>query len=458
MNFYYVEKQITDLHLSKFLNLDLYSKISFMRSNFKKIIIDSLPPSLDVTFISEEDLLNSQIDLSGIFWCSNIIFLNSEIQEIFIKKIKNSIFPLIFGDLDGYIFHGRLSELRLALNKEPDGKFISLKNETHLKSILRISDFKALISENSQTRYFNEIISDNGKFIKKSHEIEKLESEYIFLKNVPNDLKKYYVKVFDFSKNKKIASYSMEKLLGIDLSITLINGSMDSKDIINILNILKNYFQDVKKYGTKTKCDTLSFMTNKNNVRHDELKSWKSYGRLDSFINFHTAFSGINNLVICSNNALIKNKSTLNKSNSFFSHGDLCFSNMVFSEEKNEITFIDPRGSQNGDAFRSPYYDLAKISHSLLGGYDYIINNITMIQFDDKMRATINFNGCMNSDNNTLFTDFADSLGYDIKLIRIVEASLFLSMLPLHTDDEKKVFMLALRASEILSLNSTGIL
>ena len=39
-------------------------------------------------------------------------------------------------------------------------------------------------------------------------------------------------------------------------------------------------------------------------------------------------------------------------------------------------------------------------------------------------------------------------------IVRLVEASLFASMLPLHTDDEKKVFMLAIRASEILTLLS----
>jgi hypothetical protein len=37
-------------------------------------------------------------------------------------------------------------------------------------------------------------------------------------------------------------------------------------------------------------------------------------------------------------------------------------------------------------------------------------------------------------------------------LVRKVEASLFISMLPLHIDDERKLFMLALRASELLKL------
>ena len=458
MNFYYVEKKIIDPSLSKLLNLNLFSEISFMRSNFKKIITDSLPSSLDIKFISEIDLLKSKLDMNGIFWCSNIIYTNNEIQKLFIKKLMKAIFPLIFGDTNGYIFHGSLLDLKLFLNNESESKLISLKNENHLNIILKISDFKAVISENSHTRHFNEIITEGNKFLKKSHEIEKLESEFIFLKNVPNDLKQYFVKVFEFNKGKKVASYSMEKLSGVDLSITLINGSMEARDIKNILDILEHYFLAIKKYKTNTSFDTLNFIVSKNNDRHAALKNWKSYGKLDSFINSHTMFSGVNDLVTFSNKALHKYKSKLHNSNSYFSHGDLCFSNMIFSEENNDITFIDPRGGKDDDAFRSPYYDLAKISHSLLGGYDYIINNIAMIQFDDKMQASINFNGLMKPDNKALFSAFSESLGYNINLIRLVEASLFVSMLPLYTDDEKKVFMLALRASEILSHESNRII
>jgi len=67
------------------------------------------------------------------------------------------------------------------------------------------------------------------------------------------------------------------------------------------------------------------------------------------------------------------------------------------------------------------------------------------------MEAYLNFNGAMNHDYEKLFAAFIDSLGYDLNLVRMVESSLFISMLPLHTDDTRKVFMLALRASELLS-------
>jgi len=454
MKLYYIEQKITDLKFSNFLKLKFYSEISFIRSNFKKIVIESIPEDIDIFLINEDDLYNISDDLNAIFWCSSIVITNLELQNHFIKKLSSSSFPILFGSRESYIFKGNLSQLQLILNYEKDINVLSLNRETHIKSVLSISDFTNIISENSHTRYFNEITSHNDKFLKKSLDIEKLESEFIFLKNVPELLKKYFVQVYEFNKNEKSAAYSMQTLPGIDLSITFINQSIDSKDIANILNILKKYFLILKKLSVKKDLNAYSFITNKSNERHDHLKKWEGYKNLDNFINSHTIFSGIDDLYKSSNRLLEKKKRLLNNSNSYFSHGDLCFSNMIFSEIENKITFIDPRGGNGKDVYRTPYYDLAKISHSLLGGYDYIINNICIIEYDCDMQAYLNFNGAFDHDNEKLFKSFIESLGYDLQLVREVEASLFISMLPLHIDDTRKVYMLALRASELLSMKS----
>ena len=454
MKFYYIEQKITDLKFSNFLKLEFFSEISFKRSNFKKIVIESIPENIDIFFINEDDLHNIPDDPNAIFWCSSIVITNLELQNYFIKKLTNAFFPILFGSRESYIFKGNLTQLKLILKNEQDKDVISLNKEIHLKSVLSVSDFTNIISENLHTRHFNEITSHNDKFIKKSFDIKKIESEFLFLKNIPELLKEYYVQVYEFNKNEKSASYSMQNLPGVDLSITFINGSIDSKDIANILNILKKYFLILKKLSVKKDLNSFSFITNKSNERHEHLKKWEGYKNLDNFINCHTIFSGIDDLYKSSNRLLEKKKRLLNNSGSYFSHGDLCFSNMIFSDIENKITFIDPRGGKGKEVFRTPYYDLAKISHSLLGGYDYIINNISMIEYDHDMKAYLNFNGAFDHDNENLFKSFVESLGYDLNLIRVVEASLFVSMLSLHIDDTRKVYMLALRASELLSKKS----
>ena len=145
---------------------------------------------------------------------------------------------------------------------------------------------------------------------------------------------------------------------------------------------------------------------------------------------------------------LLSNEKSFSSKGSLFSHGDLCFSNMILSEAEDSILFIDPRG---GDSFRTPYYDLAKISHSLLGGYDHIINNKASICFNSDMTAFLDFD--MNKDKSVkdLFNSFLESGDYKPEIVALVQVSLFLSMLPLHIDDTKKVYMLALRASELIS-------
>ena len=281
MKFYYIEKKISDASLASFLNLDKFSKISFMRSSFKKIIIESLPKNFELIIVKEDELFKSKDDLNGIFWCSNIIFTNDSIQKLFLKKIIKSMFPIIFGNTGSYIFKGSLYELKLFFDNKSNNQLITLNNEIHLRTISKITDFKNLISDNSHTRHFNEISSDKENFIKKSTSINKLESEFNFLNNIPHDLKKYYVKVFEFNKYKKYATYSMEKLPGIDLSISLINGSLSEPEIQNILNILEGYFNELTNHKNQNNDNNLNFILQKNLLRHEELKNWDSYEKLE---------------------------------------------------------------------------------------------------------------------------------------------------------------------------------
>ena len=85
----------------------------------------------------------------------------------------------------------------------------------------------------------------------------------------------------------------------------------------------------------------------------------------------------------------------------------------------------------------------------MLGGYDHIINNVSEVQFDDGMNASVLFRPNQ-IDFTNIFQLFVESLGYQYQLVRVIEVSLFLSMLPLHIDSTKKITMLALRASELI--------
>ena len=58
-------------------------------------------------------------------------------------------------------------------------------------------------------------------------------------------------------------------------------------------------------------------------------------------------------------------------------HGDFCFSNILYDFKSQSIKVIDPRGLSGDGKEQSIYgdlrYDVAKLAHSVIGKYDFII-------------------------------------------------------------------------------------
>jgi hypothetical protein len=142
----------------------------------------------------------------------------------------------------------------------------------------------------------------------------------------------------------------------------------------------------------------------------------------------------------------------INKTNTGFAtlmHGDFCFSNILYDFKSKTIRVIDPRGL-DVEGHQSIYgdvrYDVAKLAHSILGMYDYIIGgNFTYAEKEpysielhfpenDVIKAVQEYFRSMNFAGHTL----KELSTYPIMI------HLFLSMLPLHSDKpERQKAMLA---------------
>lgn len=117
-------------------------------------------------------------------------------------------------------------------------------------------------------------------------------------------------------------------------------------------------------------------------------------------------------------------------------HGDLCFSNIFYNSRTTRISVIDPRGyvrdgvKQMAGDLR---YDLAKLAHSALGGYDRIIAG----QFDyGRDGDDIAFKLSESTDAVArlfLAGEFA-GVGLARRDVLATMISLFFSMIPLHAD------------------------
>ena len=114
------------------------------------------------------------------------------------------------------------------------------------------------------------------------------------------------------------------------------------------------------------------------------------------------------------------------------------------------LKFIDPKGATTeSELWTNPYYDIAKLSHSVCGRYDFFNNAL----FDIKINSTFSYDLEIPFDNEkyvAVFRKKVEENGFDYLTVRIYEASLFLSMLPLHIDNPHKVFGFILNVKNIL--------
>lgn len=117
-------------------------------------------------------------------------------------------------------------------------------------------------------------------------------------------------------------------------------------------------------------------------------------------------------------------------------HGDLCFSNVFYDSRAEIIRVVDPRGlsfdgvpSIGGD----PLYDLAKLHHSAVGLYDFILagEHETVIDSPIDLRSRIH----ERPQHALIGEAFDDVFGAERSpALTSMSALLFFAMLPLHDD------------------------
>lgn len=124
-------------------------------------------------------------------------------------------------------------------------------------------------------------------------------------------------------------------------------------------------------------------------------------------------------------------------------HGDFCFSNILYDFKSKSIRVIDPRGIDNSGVvsiYGDLRYDVAKLSHSVLGMYDFIIAGHFYYSERNKYNVTIDFKKSRMLDD--LQCDFKKNKinGYTLKELSVYPmlVHLFLSMLPLHSDNVRR--------------------
>lgn len=137
-------------------------------------------------------------------------------------------------------------------------------------------------------------------------------------------------------------------------------------------------------------------------------------------------------------------------------HGDLCFANVMVDDSLSFVKLVDPRGKFGPfDIYGDPRYELAKLAHSVDGLYDLIIKERFELAYEPDARS-IKFE-IVRPDGPDLYSIMQECLAPIIdgrlRQVELIEATLFLSMVPLHAESVRQ--QLAMLATGLQLLDRT---
>ena len=308
--------------------------------------------------------------------------------------------------------------------------------------------FETKISSFS-SRFFNQIKYNHTRnsIIKISQESIKLKKEINFYKNIPSKLKVFFPILLN--KDKEEDYLELEYLPFPNLAEIFLFRNIGPNRwetiVKSIFNIYSQFYLSNK--SKKFLHNSSHLYSGKLNQRINILNQIVS--DIDNSLIKNLIEDGIkvnNNFLPplnITNNKLQKELKEIEKQRPlFFGHGDLCFNNILIEPISGSIKLIDPKADSIGNnkiGYVDPFYDLAKLNHSFRCFYDSIVNNMFSIshnlgQYELRIFKPLNYEMA-----NFYFKKiFLDNL-IDKELLRILTSNLFLSMIPLHKDDEQKM-------------------
>lgn len=226
------------------------------------------------------------------------------------------------------------------------------------------------------------------------------EGEIYWYKNIPESIKEYFPKVISIQDNR----IELERINGVSYSYLYTNKQLTQKHLFSLINALNN----IHSFDYPSSINIYSNYSRKLRQRITEYPElYIKYGIVDLLMKIIYE---------------LQEYEEKNKGVSGIIHGDPVFTNVF--ETPTGVKLIDMRGKQGDEVtlYGDIYYDFAKIYQSLIG-YDNILNGI---EIDDAYRSElVNYFESMISRE-------------EIEKIKLITASLLISMLPLHDEDETK--------------------
>lgn len=278
-------------------------------------------------------------------------------------------------------------------------------------------------------RAFNELTITKYFVEKTSKNKAKLHAEANWFENIPESMACYSPMLISHGEIDDAYKYKVEYLYSPTLTELFVYGNHPKAIWDNIIN---SCFEFINKCSyilcDKANDSFYNSLITKNNQRLSEFI--QSNPRFENPVFDTSGTSYLLKDILCEMHKLIAKDSL-----SSFIHGDFCFSNILYDFKKNDIKVIDPRGINFAgelSIFGDIRYDLAKILHSAIGKYDYIISDRFNV-FDDGRVISLNIPDA-STDLTEIIKRKFESLSFSYNEIIAITVTLFISMLPLHYD------------------------
>lgn len=340
---------------------------------------------------------------------------------------KPEVKPPTDQSVSGIYYFKNAKNLYNALKKQLQNPETKINNEFQISTVLaeisstermnlvkdvKMIDFGTLEEylENrnvKNSRSFNDVQMSKTTVFKKSKvEREKIIKEINWFSSLPAEIEIYTPRILEYNMfDEEGAWYKMEKVLSPSLRevYLFLDGSKETWG--SIFDSMFDVLKEMESFGYKN--NFMHSVYNKTQTRIDNINIPVENKIINEFMEMFSTYIG-------------------SYERPSLMHGDFCFSNLLYDFQHNRITMIDPRGEMLGDH----YYEVAKIMHSVLFDYDFIDSELYLNMFSN----TVIYNQGKEPVKE-LFLEYLDKYynKEEQKYIYLICASLFLSMIPLHS-------------------------
>ena len=271
---------------------------------------------------------------------------------------------------------------------------------------------------------------------------QKLLDEANWYQSLPKEISCYAPRVFDVSEDGEFARVEMELYGYANLAETFIYGSNSLEDWYTIIEALLKVLKVFEKYTEAPDRGELEeIYIVKTEQRLAEIAA--KYPRIAEMMQsryltinsthyrnypeFKEALAAaLARLAECGKRTIV--------------HGDYCFSNILFDPMHYIFKLVDPRGRfRTQTIYGDPRYDIAKLRHSIVGHYDFIVAGLYRLEQNGRDDYEFQISSPIVAEKlEPFFDELAVEYGYDCRDIKLIEVLLFLTMIPLHGDDTNR--------------------